>query len=174
MRNRAQSITEGAIALPSVLVMATQPPFLARRQAGQDWLLSCCTSNRTAVVRAWEAEQLAPIYGGTNWRAVQAPLMRSVEAMKGMGAALGPVLADVSSDQAWWLVSPDVDDILDDIRQLRVFGADWPLLCPPVLYPVGERVWLERPDGRGRLTDPIRLGAAFGPGGFRIPTEAFV
>jgi hypothetical protein len=152
--------------------MATQPAFLARRQAGQDWLLSC-TPNPTTVARAWDAEELAPIRGATHWRAVEAPLLRSVEAMRRVGDKLGPVLADTATDTAWWLVSPDVDDLLDDIRQLQVKAADWPLLCPPVLYPAGERVWLERPDGSGRLTDPIRLGAAFGPGGLRLPAEAF-
>lgn len=153
--------------------MAKQPDFIARRQAGQDWLLSCCQSNRIEVVRAWEREDLAPIYGGLDWRAVEAPLMRSVEVMKDMGPALGPVLADVGAGRAWWLVSPQVGDLLDDVRQLRVFGVDWPLLCPPVLYPVRDRVWLERPDGSGQITDPIRLGAAFGPGGLRLPAEAF-
>ncbi|MER5220432.1 hypothetical protein [Streptomyces flaveus] len=93
--------------------------------------------------------------------------------MHQVGDKLGPVLADMATDKAWWLVSPDVDDFFDDVRQLQVMAADWPLLCPPVLYPVNERVWLERPDGSGRLTDPIRLGAAFGPGGLRLSAEAF-
>ncbi|MFE9684203.1 hypothetical protein [Streptomyces sp. NPDC006285] len=146
--------------------------FEARRRAGQDWLLSC-TPHPASTTRAWKAERLAPICGGTHWRAVEAPLMRSVDAMSRVGNRLGPVLVNVAADRAWWLVSPDVGDLLDDVRQLDVMPADWPLLCPPVMYPIGERVWLERPDGSGRLTDPVLLGAAFGPGGLRLPAEAF-
>lgn len=153
--------------------MAASTDFFARREAGQDWLLTC-TPTPADAARAWDAEILAPIRGGTRWRAVEAPLMPSVDAMKRVGVkGLGPVLADVSAYRAWWLVSPDVGDLLDDIHQLQVMAADWPLRCPPVLYPVGERVWLERPDGSGRLTDPISLGAAFRPGGLRLPAEAF-
>lgn len=133
-----------------------------------------CTPTPAEVARAWDAEELAPIYGSTHWRAVEAPLMPSVDAMRRIGAKRGPVLADVAAYRAWWLVSPDVGDLLDDIRQLRVMAAEWPLLCPPVLYPVGERVWLKRPDGSGHLTDPTVLGAALGPGGGpRLPAEAF-
>jgi hypothetical protein len=85
---------------------------------------------------------------------------------------LGPVLADVDTDQAWWLLPADVGDELDDVRQVTVRPPGWVLECPPVLYHLSGRIWLERPDGSGRLTDPVLLGAAFGPGG-RLPAEAF-
>ncbi|MGO4420516.1 hypothetical protein AB4Z54_17760, partial [Streptomyces sp. MCAF7] len=81
------------------------------------------------------------------------------------------VLADPELETAWWLVTADITDQLDDVRHLHVMPSGGALHCPPVLYPVDGRVWLERPDGTGRLTDPILLGAAFGPGG-RLPAEA--
>ncbi|MFF2811352.1 hypothetical protein ACFVT2_30095 [Streptomyces sp. NPDC058000] len=60
--------------------------------------------------------------------------------------------------------------------------ADLPLLtarppgcllrCPPAHLYFNGRGWLEKPDGTGMLTAPIKLGAAFGPGG-RLPAETF-
>jgi hypothetical protein len=152
--------------------MARQTRSLAQRQAGQDWLLACA-HNPTTVARDWAADALSPIASGEHWRVVEARLLPSIQAMKRVGAnRLGPVLADPELETAWWLVPSDVGDQLDDVRQLKVMPPGWPLSCPPVLYPVAGRVWLERPDGAGRLTDPIVLGAAFGPGG-RLPAEAF-
>ncbi|MEU2584505.1 hypothetical protein ABZ612_16415 [Streptomyces avermitilis] len=105
----------------------------------------------------------------------EAPLLSSVEAMKRIGGArLGPVLADVASERAWWLLPPDLGDQLDDVRQVIVRPRDWTFRCPPVLYSVDGRVWLEMPDGSGRLTDPELLGAALSPGGGpRFSVEAF-
>ncbi len=152
--------------------MATQSRRLERRQAGQDWLLACAP-NPTTVARDWAAEVLSPIASGGHWRVAEALLLRSVEAMRRIRAdRLGPVLADPALETAWWLLPPNLDDELDDVRQVRIMPRGWPLYCPPVLYPVGGRMWLERPDGSGQLTDPIVLGAAFGPGG-RLPAEAF-
>ena len=98
-----------------------------------------------------------------------------MDAIKRIGSdRLGPVLADVASERAWWLLPPGLGDELDDIGLLTVHPHGWLLRCPPVLYPVRGRVWVERPDGSGRLTDPILLGAALGPGGGpRLPAEAF-
>lgn len=157
-----------------MLVMALQTSRTDRLQAGQDWLLSCCPSP-TRVARAWAAEELARIPIGVRWLVAEGPLLRSVAAMKRVGAErLGPVLADVFSERVWWLLPPDVGDELDDVHQLTVRPSGWLLACPPVLYPIDGCLWLERPDGSGRLTDPIALGAAFGPGGGpRLPAEAF-
>ncbi|WP_405585314.1 hypothetical protein [Streptomyces sp. NBC_01092] len=138
---------------------------LPSRQKGQDWLLSC-TSEPTEVHRLWSAEELAPFRSGAHWRVAEAPLLPSVHAMKRIGSQrLGPVLADVEADRAWWLLPPTLGDELDDVRQLTVRRPGWVLRCPPVLYYVGGRGWLERPDGSGHLTNPVLLGAAFGPGG---------
>jgi len=89
------------------------------------------------------------------------------------GDRLGPVLADIHTDRAWWLLPFDLAGELDDVRQITVRPHGWTLRCPPVLYALDDRVWLEAPDGSGRLTDPILLGAALGPGGPRLPAEAF-
>lgn len=147
--------------------MATKPaPSL--RQRGQVWLLSCAP-DPTAVRRQWAREELAPFCTGIHWWAAEAPLLQSVHAMQRIGSArLGPVLADVEAERAWWLLPPDVGDQLDDVRQITVRPSGWILACPPVLYSVDGRMWLERPDGSGRLTDPVLLGAVFGPGG-RFP-----
>ncbi|MHB9862201.1 hypothetical protein [Streptomyces sp. YIM S03343] len=147
-------------------------PTLPLRQAGQDWLLSC-TVTPTDVRRAWDREDLAPFPTGSRWRVAEAALLRTVQVMKRIRSErLGPVLADVETERAWWLLPPGLDDELDDIRQLTVRPSGWVLKCPPVLYSAGGRMWLERPDGTGRLTDPALLGAAFGPGGIRPPTES--
>lgn len=151
--------------------MATKP---AQRmsQAGQDWLLTCAT-HPTDVQRAWDAEELAEFPTGPHWRVAEAPLLRSVEAIARIrGDRIGPVLADIHRDVAWWLLPPDLTDDLDDIRPVTVRPAGWVLKCPPVLYSVNGRWWIERPDGSGQLTDPTLLGAAFGPGGARLPMEA--
>jgi hypothetical protein len=143
-------------------------------QAGQDWLLSCTASPAT-VQRAWAAEELAALTTGEHWRVAEAPLLPTVDALKRIGSnRLGPVLADVTVQLAWWLLPTSLGDELDDVRQLTVRPRGWVLKCPPVLYSLDGRLWLERPDGSGRLTDPILLGAAFGPGGGpRLPAEAF-
>jgi hypothetical protein len=105
----------------------------------------------------------------------EAALAHSMDAIKRIGVPrLGPVLADVSQGIAWWLLPPTLGDELDDVRTITLRPRGWVLRCPPVLYPVRGRVWVERPDGSGRLTDPVLLGAALGPGGGpRLPAEAF-
>ncbi|WP_405879449.1 MULTISPECIES: hypothetical protein [unclassified Streptomyces] len=100
--------------------------------------------------------------------------MPSVEAMKRIGNRLGPVLADVETGLAWWLLPTTVGDELADVRQLTVRPSGWALKCPPAAYALHCRLWLEPPDGSGRLTDPVLLGAALGPGGGpRLSAEAF-
>ena len=147
------------------------PIVRSSHKAGQDWLLSCAP-DPAAVARAWELEQFAEIPSGPHWRVAQAPLLRSVEAIKRIRPdRLGPVLADVHPDLAWWLIPADRAHELDDVRQITVHPAGWVLNCPPVEHSLEGRWWVERPDGTGQLTDPSSLGAAFGPGGFRLPSE---
>ncbi|MFE6487988.1 hypothetical protein ACFVGN_34340 [Streptomyces sp. NPDC057757] len=152
--------------------MATKP---ARplSEAGQRWLLSCAP-DPADVQRRWAAEELAPFATGAHWRVAEVPLLPTMDALQRIGSGrLGPVLADVEMQMAWWLLHASVGDELDDVRQLTVHRVGWVLSCPPVLYSLDGRLWLERPDGSGRLTDPILLGAALGPGGGpRLSAEA--
>lgn len=143
-----------------------------RARAGETWLLSCAP-DPSRVRRCWADEDLAPISSGSHWRVAETGLLRSVAAMKRIGSErLGPVLADLCNDRAWWLLPPNLGDELDDVRHLTVHPVCWRLLVPPVRLAVDDRAWLERPDGSGRLTDPTLLGAALGPGGYRLATEA--
>lgn len=141
-------------------------------RAGQEWLLSS-TPDRARVERQWELDQLGEIPSGTHWLVVEAPLAPSMAALRRMGSGrVGPVLGDVHRDRAWWLLPPDLADDLDDVRILTVRPPGWLLSCPPVLHSVHGRWWIERPDGSGRLTDPVLLAAAVGPGGgIRLPAE---
>ncbi|KUO13069.1 hypothetical protein [Streptomyces dysideae] len=149
--------------------MATKPAQ-STLQAGQDWLLSC-TRNPTAACRAWAANEFARIASGEHWRIAEGPLLQSVRTMKRVGSQrLGPVLADTSTDRIWWLLPPDLSAELDHVSQLTVHPPGWPLPCPPVLHAIDERMWLERPDGSGRLTNPAALGVAFGLSG-RLPAD---
>jgi hypothetical protein len=142
-------------------------PQLARstRQAGQDWLLDC-VRNPTDVCRAWAAEEFARIPSGEHWRVAEGSLLPSLRAMKHLGSRqLGPVLVDVAAGRAWWLLPTGLRDELDGVSQLIVHPPGWLLVTPPVLCAIGDRCWLERPDGSGRLTDPRALGVAFGAAG---------
>lgn len=168
MRNRAQSTRTHAILLATVLVMAGQT--LTQRQAGQNWLLAC-TDDPEETQLLWDEEQLAPFTTGEHWRVAEAPLALGMDVLRRMPGQ-GVVLADVAFYVASWLLPADLGDELDDVKQLTVRPAGWALACPPVLYGVRGRVWLRPPDGSGQLTDPVLLGAAFGPGGARLPTEA--
>ncbi|MCT9010017.1 hypothetical protein [Streptomyces rhizosphaerihabitans] len=153
--------------------MALQPaPYV--RQAGQDWLLSC--ADTPAETRSlWDADELGAFPTGGHWTAGETSLARTMDAVKSIPPARrGPVLADCNQGIAWWLLPPTLTDELDDVCTITVRPRGWLLRCPPVLYPVRGRVWIERPDGSGRLTDPVLLGAALGPGGGpRLSTEAF-
>lgn len=151
--------------------MATNP-IQSTLQAGQDWLLSC-TRNPAAVCHAWSADEFARIPSGEHWSVAEGPLLPSIKAMKRVGRQrLGPVLVDAPTDRAWWLLPPGRGSELDHVPHLTVHPPGWQLRCPPVLYAINERIWLERPDGSGRLTDPAALGAAFSPSG-RLHAEGF-
>jgi hypothetical protein len=141
-------------------------------KAGQDWLLSCAL-HPAEVRQAWADAEFARIPTGPHWRVAQASLAHSVDAVRRIPPGrLGPVLADIYRGTAWWLIPPHVTDELDDLEQLTVHPAGWALQCPPVLYAVRGRWWLEWPDGTGRLTDPTLLGAAFGPSSPQLFAEA--
>ncbi|GGX40823.1 hypothetical protein [Streptomyces noursei] len=139
---------------------------------GTAWLLSWAP-NPTDVQRAWNEDEFAPI-PSNGWTVVEAPCLRSLEAMRPLarGGELGPVLVDLAADVAWWLVADGADEHLADLPMLTVRPPGWALRCPPADQYFNGRGWLEKPDGDGKLTDPIKLGAAFGPGG-RLPAEAF-
>ncbi|MGW0795209.1 hypothetical protein [Streptomyces sp. NPDC002692] len=148
-------------------------PAQYRREAGQDWLLSCA-DDLADTRRLWDADQLAPFPTGGHWLAAEVPLTHTMEAIKRIRPTeLGPVLADTTQGLSWWLLPATLHDELADVRTVTVHARGWILRCPPVLYPVRGRVWLERPDGTGQLTDPVLLGAALGPGGPRLSAEAF-
>ncbi|MEU6376831.1 hypothetical protein [Streptomyces sp. NPDC046909] len=141
-------------------------------QAGQDWLLSCA-SDPEDVEREWELDEFAEIPSGPHWRVAEAPLPATMSAIHRVGPdRIGPILGDVYSDTAWWLLPPDLEDDLGDVRLLKVHPAGWLLRCPPVLRSLRGRWWIERPDGSGRLTNPALLAPAFGSGaGSRLPSE---
>ncbi|UIX32994.1 hypothetical protein [Streptomyces sp. GQFP] len=151
--------------------MATQS---AQRmsQAGQDWLLNCA-AHPADVQRTWDVGELAEFPTGPHWHVAEVPIPRSLEALARIGGGrIGPALADVHRGVAWWLLPPDLTDELDGIRRLTVRPPGWVLTCPPVLHSVNGRWWIERPDGSGRLTDPVLLGAALSLDGAQLPTEA--
>lgn len=173
MRNPAQSARGRAIVLPTVLDM-THPPmrFTEVYEAGDAWLADC-SAHPTLVRMTWNKEALAPIATGTHWLAAETRLLPTMHALNRLrGEHRGPVLADVETDMAWWLVASAAAEDLADVRQLTVQPTGWTLDCPPTGWGVEGRLWLNRPDGSGLLTDPAVLAAAFGPGGYRAPTEA--
>ncbi|MGQ4347520.1 hypothetical protein [Streptomyces sp. SAS_275] len=143
--------------------MALHPaPYV--RQAGQDWLLSCADTP-AEISALWDADELGDFPSGGHWTVGETSLARTMEAVKSIPAQRrGPVLADCHQGIAWWLLPPALADDLDDVHALTVHPRGWILRCPPVLYPVRGRVWIERPDGSGQLTDPVLLGAALSPG----------
>ncbi|MFP3990638.1 hypothetical protein U9R90_24875 [Streptomyces sp. E11-3] len=146
----------------------------ARCESGDAWLASC--SLRPNLVRdVWDMDGLAPIHTGTHWLAAEARLDAAMSVLRDLPRTRrGPLLADPMIGAAWWLVPLDAAEQLADVRALTVHPPDWPLHCPPTGWPVCGRVWLDRPDGSGRLTNPATLGAVFGPGrGPRLPAEAF-
>ncbi|MEU7048062.1 hypothetical protein [Streptomyces eurythermus] len=146
--------------------MATFLP-IAPVGEGQAWLLSCAP-DPAAVQQAWDSGQLAAIPSGPYWRVAQVELSRSLDALGRLGSTpVGPILTDIYSSTAWWFLSLDLTDQLDDIAGLTVHPVGWALECPPVTHSLGGRWWLAIPDGTGRLTDPTMLAAALGPGGYR-------
>lgn len=173
MRNHAQSARGHAIVLPTVLDM-THPPmrFTEVYEVGDAWLADC-SAHPTLVRMTWNKEALAPIAAGTRWLAAETKLLPTMHALNRIrGEHRGPVLADVETDTAWWLVPLVAAEELADVRQITVQPTGWTLSCPPTGWGVEGRLWLHRPDGSGLLTDPAVLAAAFGPGGYRALTEA--
>ncbi|MET7453945.1 hypothetical protein ABZT03_19090 [Streptomyces sp. NPDC005574] len=149
------------------------PMHLAQRyQAGDSWLADC-SAHPDLVRQVWDAERLAPLVCGTRWLVAESRITTGMPAvMRIREDQRGPVLADGELDKAWWLVPLDAAAELAGVRQLTVHPAGWSLHCPPMNSYVDYRFWLWRPDGSGHLTDPAVLAAAFGPGGYRHPTEA--
>lgn len=149
--------------------MSTQRTL--RRLRGTDWLANAALDPARAR-RSWRHGGLAAIPAGP-WDVAEAGLARSVDAMQRIPSTrLGPVLAHLDADLAWWLLPPGTGDELTDMPTVIVHPQGWTLWCPPSDRCMQGRVWLERPDGSGRLTHPTVLGAAFGPGSHRVSAEA--
>jgi hypothetical protein len=150
----------------------TRMRFAEVYEAGDAWLADC-SAHPTLVRMTWNKEALAPIAAGTHWLAAETALIPTMQALNRIrDEHRGPVLADVETDMAWWLVPTGSADELADLRQVTVQRTGWTLNCPPTGWSLEGRLWLNRPDGSGRLTDPAVLAAALGPGGYRLPTEA--
>ncbi|MGW3736697.1 hypothetical protein [Streptomyces sp. NPDC005148] len=140
---------------------------------GSQWLASCAP-DPVQVHRTWAAGELAALPTGRLWLTAETDIMRSVAAMERIGPdRLGPVLVNPSTERAWWLVPRGAEEALADLSWLTVHPEPWPLRCPSAERYIDGFGWLEKPDGSGRLTDPDVLGAAFGPGGLRVPVAAF-
>ncbi|MCI3929176.1 hypothetical protein [Streptomyces sp. AN091965] len=111
---------------------------------------------------------------GDAWLAAEAFLIVALNSLQRTPAShRASLLADASVQCAWWLVPADAAAHLVDVRQVAVHPPGWALRTPSASYPIGDRFWRELPDGTGRLTEADRLGAALGPGGPRLPAEAF-
>lgn len=146
--------------------------FAAVYEAGDAWLADC-SAHPHLVHQAWGIDALAPIPSGAHWLAAESMLVATMQALARIREEhRGPVLADPQLDRAWWLVPSAAAAELADVRAVAVQPSGTPLHCPPTGWQACGRFWLQRPDGTGQLTDPAVLAAAFGPGGYRRPTEA--
>ncbi|MEU6222227.1 hypothetical protein [Streptomyces sp. NPDC047042] len=142
-----------------------------RYETGDVWLADG-SARPDPVHKTWAGQGLAPVASGSRWLVVEAPLLRSVEAIARIGGdRIGPILGDIHRRVAWWLVPPALAGELDGVRELTVRPAGWALECPPVRHSVAGRWWIERPDGSDLLTDPAALADAFGAGHAPSPTE---
>ena len=148
------------------------PNSAHRYEAGDAWLANSC-AHPNLVRDVWAADMLAPIPSGEEWLVAETRLATGYPKLVRIRAEQrGPVLADPVMDALWWLVPLDAAEELADVRELRVRPAGWCLRCPPAGWQIEGRMWITRPDGSGLLTDPAVLAAAFGPGGYRLATEA--
>ncbi|MFG2792641.1 hypothetical protein [Streptomyces sp. NPDC048419] len=146
--------------------------FTAVYEAGDAWLATF-SAHPTLVRTAWNSDMLAPITSGARWLVAEAALMTTLKAINRIREEYrGPVLADSEVDKAWWLVPIDAAKDLADVPQLTVQVPGRPLHVPPAGGHLETRMWLQRPDGSGLLTDPAVLAAAFGPDGYRHAAEA--
>ncbi|MET8554768.1 hypothetical protein ABZV64_07295 [Streptomyces sp. NPDC004959] len=138
-----------------------------RGEIGRRWLTRTMANPQQAL-RTWaHDDRLVPVPSSGAWRVVEAPLYPSIDAMCALRAsgALGPVLASVREPLAWWLVPADEADNLSHRKQLTVHPRGWVLDCPHEGIGSEGRLWLEPPDGSGRLTPAAQLDATFGPAG---------
>lgn len=152
--------------------MALPTRLAELHKAGDAWLADC-SAHPASVRAAWRQEALASIPSGEHWLVAESALLTTMHALKRIRTEhQGPVLADPELDKAWWLVPLDAAEELADVRQLTVQPRRWRLRCPSTSWHIDSRLWLSRPDGSGKLTDPAVLAAALGPGGYRPSTEA--
>ena len=149
--------------------VTASPPALS---AGACWL-AYSTASPLAVVHAWIRHGVAEVRVPESWAVAEADLVESLHALPLLARAgrEGPVLIHPESQRAWWLVPASAGHHLADLRRVNVRECGATLLCPaPASYGRG-RLWLENPDGSGRLTDPVALGAALS-GRLRLPARS--
>lgn len=133
-----------------------------RAHPGNDWLTTLST-HPPAIRQSWEAGNLArlcvPADGA--WTVGELGLVRTLAALDRLSRAgvLGPVLASPSAERAWWLLPAAAQEHLADITDLTLYKPGDCFLTPPATLPLHSRAWIELPDGSGRLTDPVALGA---------------
>ncbi|MFD3574787.1 hypothetical protein [Streptomyces sp. NPDC058644] len=152
--------------------MAAKTRTTPEQDAGDNWLASCARRPDLAH-QVWDMDGLAPIHC-MRWLVAEVQLVTALQAVKRIPAhARGPLLVDPGLEIAWWLVPITGDEDLADVRHVTMRPIGWPLHCPPTGRPAAGRFWLDAPDGSGRVTDPVYLAAALGPGGPRLPAEAF-
>lgn len=146
--------------------MATEPA------PGDIWLAES-TAHARLVHDVWEVGGLAPIRC-TQWLAAEAPMTAALEARARIPAReRGPFLIDPSAYAAWWLVPLDGAEELAGVRHFTVHPEGWTLHCPSTQRPAGGRIWLDAPDGTGRLANTTYLAAALGPAVGQYIAEAF-
>ncbi|MEU1019263.1 hypothetical protein ABZ383_22015 [Streptomyces sp. NPDC005900] len=143
------------------------------RDPGDTWLAESAACSELAYA-VWDSRGLVLIHC-TQWLAAEVQLQTAMQAVQRIPPSeQGPLLVDVRMDKAWWLMPLDAREQLADVPQILVLPLGWPLRCPSTQRAVGSRVWLEAPDGTGRLMYPVYLAAALDPGGGpRLPAEAF-
>ncbi|MEU4996577.1 hypothetical protein [Streptomyces sp. NPDC021622] len=153
--------------------MAASTRKTAEPEPGDTWLANCARRPQLAY-EVWEMGGLAPIHC-TRWLAAETQLVTALQAVRRLPTReSGPLLMDFGLDTAWWLVPLDAAEQLADVRLITLRPHGWPLHCPPTHRAAAGRVWLEAPDGSGRVIDPVYLAAVLGPGGGpRLPAEAF-
>lgn len=129
-----------------------------RWSSGALWL-AACAPYPTRALHAWAAGLVAGIAPGTHWWVAETPLYRGLVALHQL-ATMGPVLAHVGMQRAWWLTPAGVGEGFGT-EGLTVHTGG-PFLCPPPGREVHGLGWVVPPDGSGQLTGLPTLAVACG------------